>query len=136
MSAFSHWWRFNLVGIMGMGVQLAALAVLSRWTGAHYLYATMAALEFTLLHNFVWHLHFTWADRCNGSELPNQFVRFHLSNGMVSLVGNLVLMRMLVGEAHLPLLIANGVAILCCSTVNFCVGNYWIFAEKIGESLP
>jgi putative flippase GtrA len=33
------------------------------------LYATAAAIELTLLHNFVWHLHYTWRDRRDGSAL-------------------------------------------------------------------
>ena len=57
-----------------------------------------------------------------------QLVRFQLSNGLVSLVGSLALMRVLVQEARLPVLVANGIAILCCSVANFCLGNCWVFA--------
>ena len=56
MNTFIRWGKFNLVGAMGMVVQLAALAVFSRWAAGHYLCASAAALELTLLHNFVWHL--------------------------------------------------------------------------------
>ena len=56
-------------------------------------------------------------------------IRFHLSNGLVSMLGNLALMRLLVHHAHLPLLVANLIAILCCSVANFCLGNTWAFAE-------
>ena len=63
MNTFIRWGRFNLVGAMGMAVQLGALAVLERWAAGHYLYASAAALEITLLHNFVWHVHYTWKDR-------------------------------------------------------------------------
>ena len=113
-----------------MVLQLGTLSLFSRWAGGHYLYATAAALELTLLHNFVWHLHFTWRDRRNDSALLAQLVQFHLSNGMVSMIGNLALMQLLVGQAHLPLLVSNGIAILCCSIVNFCLGNNWVFAER------
>jgi putative flippase GtrA len=99
-----RWGKFNLVGAMGMAVQLAALALFTRcWPGS-YLLATAAAIELTLLHNFVWHLHFTWRDRRNGSALLVQCVRFHLSNGLVSMLGTLALMRVLVQGAHLPVL--------------------------------
>jgi putative flippase GtrA len=86
-----------------------------------------AAIELTLLHNFVWHLKYTWRDRRHNSGLLAQLVRFHLSNGLVSMLGNLILMRILVHEARLPVLIANGIAILCCSLVNFFLGNNWVF---------
>ena len=130
MSLFLRWCRFNMVGAMGMAVQLGALAVLDRWADGHYLYATAAAIELTLLHNFKWHLHYTWRDRRDPSAPFGQFVKFHLSNGMVSMFGNLALMRILVHEARLPLLASNSIAILCCSIVNFCLGNSWAFAVK------
>ena len=130
MNTFIRWCKFNLVGAMGMVVQLAALALFNRWAAGHYLYASAAAVELTLLHNFVWHLHYTWRDRRDDSALLAQLVRFHLSNGLVSMLGNLALMRVLVQEARMPLLISNSIAILCCSIVNFCLGNEWAFRGK------
>lgn len=127
MNIFVRWWRFNLVGAMGMVVQLAALALFARWTAGHYLCATAAAIELALLHNFVWHLHYTWRDRRHNSALLSQFVRFHFSNGLVSMLGNLALMPILVHDARMPLLASNGIAILCCSIVNFYLGNTWAF---------
>ena len=129
-----RWSKFSLVGAMGMVVQLVALALISRWATGHYLYASAAALELTLLHNFVWHLHYTWRDRRGHAALLDQLVRFHLSNGLVSLLGNLALMRILVHGAHLPLLVANLIAILCCSVVNFCLGDNWAFAGNTGKA--
>jgi putative flippase GtrA len=129
MNTLLRWGKFNLVGAMGMVVQLAALALFNRWMAGHYFYASAAAIELTLLHNFVWHLHYTWRDRRDDSTRLRQLVRFHLSNGLVSMLGNLALMRLLVHEAHLPLLVSDGIAILCCSVVNFCLGNNWAFAE-------
>ncbi|MGA2673128.1 MAG: GtrA family protein [Terracidiphilus sp.] len=130
MNAFIRWGKFNLVGAMGMVLQLAALALFNRLAPGHYLYASAAAIEVTLLHNFVWHLHYTWRDRRGDSALRSQIVRFHLSNGLVSMLGNLALMRILVQEAHAPLLVSNCIAILCCSLVNFCLGNNWAFAAR------
>jgi putative flippase GtrA len=127
MNTFVRWGKFNLVGAMGMAVQLAALALLNRWTAGRYLSASAAAVEIALLHNFVWHLHYTWRDGSGATRL-RQFVRFHLSNGLVSLLGNLALMRLLVHEARLPVLVSNVVAILCCSVANFCLGDKWAFA--------
>ncbi len=130
MSTFVRWMKFNMVGAMGMAVQLVTLALLNRWTGGHYLFASAVAVEFAVVHNFVWHLHFTWPDRRGSSAMAGQFVRFHLANGMVSLVGNVALMRLLVENAHLPVLVADSIAILCCSIVNFCLGDNWAFAAR------
>ncbi len=130
MNIFIRWCKFNVVGAMGMVLQLAALALIDRWTGGHYLYATAAAVELTLMHNFVWHLHYTWHDRRSRSALLPQFVRFHLSNGLVSMLGNLALMPILVQKARIPILGSNSIAILFCSVINFCLGNNWAFAIK------
>jgi putative flippase GtrA len=113
-----------------MALQLVALALFTRWTAGHYLYASAAAIELTLLHNFVWHLHYTWRDRRDDSARLVQLARFHLSNGLVSMLGNLALMRILVQEAHIPLLVSNTISILFCSVANFCLASRWAFAVR------
>lgn len=129
MKTLIRWSKFNLVGAMGVAVQLATLAAFNRRAHGHYLCASAAAVEVTLLHNFIWHTLYTWRDRHESSTRLRQFVRFHLSIGMVSMPGNLVLTQLLVHEAHLPLLIANLLAILCCSLINFRLANGWVFAS-------
>ena len=89
MNTLIRWGKFNLVGAMGVVVQLAVLEGLSRVAPGHTLWATAAAVECALLHNFVWHLHYTWRDRREQSSVLAQLLRFHLSNGLVSLLGNL-----------------------------------------------
>jgi dolichol-phosphate mannosyltransferase len=125
-----HWLKFNLVGVIGIAVQLSSLALFNRWLHGPYLLASAAALELTLLHNFVWHLHYTWRDskHTRRSSTFTQLLRFHLSNGLVSLVGNLALMRLLVAHAHLPVLAANAISICCCSLANFFLSQNWVFA--------
>jgi putative flippase GtrA len=134
MNPFLRWGKFNLVGAIGMAVQLAALQLFHRFMPRHTLYAAAAAVELTLLHNFTWHLHFTWSDRRNNSRLLQQLVRFHLSNGLVSMVGNLLLLHWLLYATRLPLLVANFIAILCCSIVNFFLGNNWAFPTSTATS--
>lgn len=128
MKTLIRWGKFNFVGMMGMGLQLAALACFTRMRG-HYLLATAAAIELTLLHNFTWHWFYTWRDRRPSATAGTAIVQFHAANGVVSLTGNLVLMRLLVHQAHLPVLAANAVAIACCSVANFWVSNSWVFAR-------
>jgi putative flippase GtrA len=131
MNVVIRWGKFNLVGAAGTVVQLTALALFNRIAGGHYLFSTAAAIELTLLHNFFWHLRTTWSDCRNPSSLAIQLFRFHLSNGLVSMFGNLTIMRILVHGAHAPLLAANLVAIISCSLVNFCLGHQWVFKPGI-----
>ena len=127
MNTLIRWGKFNGVGAMGMVLQLTALAVFERCAPGHYLVASAAAVELAILHNFVWHLHYTWRDRSDDSAPLIRLVRFHLSNGLVSMVGNLMILRLLVEEARMPILIADGIAILLCSLINFRLGDRWVF---------
>jgi len=124
----ARWIKFNLVGAVGIGVQLAALWMLTAF-GVGYMIATALAVESAVLHNFVWHKRFTWMDRCNArpAETISRLVRFNLSTGVVSIVGNLLLMRLLVEEAHLRPMPANLIAIGVCSIANFIVSDRWVF---------
>jgi putative flippase GtrA len=124
-----RWLKFNAVGAMGIVVQLAMLALLVRGLHWNYLAATALAVEAAVLHNFVWHEHYTWRDRgrSSGRDLAVRLLRFHLGNGAISILGNLVLMRLLVGSAHLHYLAANLLTIALCSVANFLVSDRLVF---------
>lgn len=145
-SKFIRWCKFNLVGGIGILVQFAALFALKSLLHVEYLFATAMAVEVAMLHNFVWHERFTWADRTMtewklAGPINRQtewrswrgrlarLARFHIANGAVSIVGNLALMRVMVGEGHMNYLVANGIAIGLCSIANFLVSEEWVFRE-------
>jgi putative flippase GtrA len=117
------------VGAVGIGVQLAALAIFKSGLGLGYLPATALAVEAAILHNFFWHERWTWADRTR--SLPagrvGRLVRFHLTNGAVSILGNLALMEALAGRMHVPYLAANAIAIALCSLLNFLAADRLVF---------
>ena len=135
MTPLVRWLKFNAVGALGMGVQLTALAGFNRLFAGHYLLATGTALELTLLHNFLWHQRFTFRDRRGTTPRLQALWRFHMSNGLVSLAGNLLLMRVLVHSARLPLLPANLIAIAFCSLANFALGTRWVFSSPAASDL-
>ena len=56
-------------------------------------------------------------------------MRFNLTNGAVSILGNLALMKVMVGFGHMNYLLANGIAIILCSVANFLVSEEWVFAD-------
>ncbi len=123
-----HFVRFSLVGAIGIAVQLAVLELLRR-AGVQYLLATAIAVEAAILHNFVWHERYTWRDRAVSSTRGRllRLLRFHLTNGAVSLLGNVLLMRWLVGGMHLPVLPANLAAITACWLLNFVLSDRVVF---------
>lgn len=118
-----RWLKFNAVGVLGAGVQLAVLWLLVR-LGVHYLVATALAVEAAVLHNYAWHMRWTCVDR------PGSLWRFHLANGMVSLVSNLILMRVFTGWLGIPPVAANVLAIALTSVVNFLLGDRWVFPRS------
>lgn len=127
-----RWLKFNFVGGIGIGVQLAALAVFRSLVHLDYLVATALAVETAVLHNFLWHERFTWADR-GTSGLTRSLIRlakFNASNGAVSILGNLLLMRLLVGELRLNYIAANLIAISVCSLLNFLLSDRFVFDRK------
>ena len=133
MNPLERFTRFLLVGAMGMALQLTAVSLFHRLLPTYNLWTTAAALELTLLHNFTWHLHYTWRDR-HDSRL-RQCIRFHLSNGLLSMLGNLAIVAILLRATHLRLVLANVIAIVACSVGNFCLGNLWVFTRTSG-SIP
>lgn len=124
-----RWLKFNAVGAMGIVVQLAVLALLVSGLGMNYLPATALAVEAAVLHNFVWHERFTWRDRA-GSGALKRVLWFHLTNGTLSIGGNLALMRLLAGWLRLNYLVANMAAIAVCSLANFAASHWFVFRER------
>lgn len=108
--------------------------MLETWTHfalGNYLMGTALAVESALLHNFGWHCVYTWRDRPakNRRAAVWRALRLHLSNGAVSLLGNLLMMRFLVDAVGLPFLVANSIAIMACSVINFALGNRFVFGD-------
>jgi putative flippase GtrA len=133
---FQRWIKFNGVGALGIAVQLAMLALLVRNTSVHYLVATAVAVETAVLHNFFWHERWTWRTRPSGSprRALTRLGRFHLLNGAISLVGNVVLMRILTGSLEMDPLAANIIAIMVCSIMNFAASELVVF-KRVAAAL-
>jgi putative flippase GtrA len=142
----SRWAIFNAVGVIGFVVQLAVLTVLLH-AGAHYLVATVLAVEAAVLHNFLWHERWTWRDRTepppeadlndtalaplgSDSGRGRRLVGFHLLNGAISLVGNLLVMQALAGGAGLPPVAANTLSVGICALVNFVASDRLVFPRR------
>ena len=131
-----RWLKFNAVGALGIGVQLGVLLTLKSRFHLSYLFATALAVEAAVIHNFLWHERYTWVDRVQPSwrkSLP-RLLRFNLTAGGVSIVGNLALMKLMVDFGHMNYLVANGIAIVLCSLANFLVSEQWVFEEDVSAT--
>ena len=127
-TTLQRWLAFNFVGAGGIAVQLALLAALTA-SGVHYLLATAIAVEGAVVNNFAWHERWTWVDRTHRSakQTFSRLVRFNASVGAISIVQNLVFMKILVGTFGIPYLAANLISITLCSVVNFFVSDRLVF---------
>ena len=120
--------RFYAVGGLGIAVQLGALAALTH-AGLNYVAATVLAVEAAVVHNFLWHQHYTWAERRTSGIAAYLWclLKFNSTTGLVSIGGNVILMRLLVGEAGFKPVVANIVTIASCSLLNFLVSDRAVF---------
>lgn len=132
MTPWRRFVAFNVIGALGLAVQIALLWWLTTVGHVHYLMATTAAVASAVVHNFIWHRWWTWRDR--GGGLVVTFVRFAAGNGAVSLAGNLGVMATLVSGAHLNPIAANGAAIIVCGLLNFWLGDAIVFPEGVALS--
>src|SRR5579859_7896243 len=129
-----RWMRFNIAGALGVLVQMSVLAVATRLFGVDYLWATVIAVECALLHNFMWHELYTWQEHRlsrTSSAVMSRLLRYNLSVGSFSILGNLLLMRWLTGGWQMPVLLANLIAITLLSAGNFLITHYHVFDGKV-----
>ncbi len=126
-----RWVKFHMVGLAGMCVHLGTLSLFSRGFGMEPSVATALAVELAVLHNFAWHERFTWRDRCSvhWTEVAGRLLRFNLTTGMISLLGTTAIVKYLVSAHHFPVLLANIIAIPCCSMLNFLASEVLVFRK-------
>lgn len=125
MSA-TRWLKFNAVGGGGIILQLVVLALMTGLLKIHYALATALAVETAIIHNYLWHERYTWADR-KQTRLRWRFLKFNLTTGTFSIAGNIGMMSLLVAKLHLHYLVSNGISIAACSIANYLVSDRFVF---------
>ena len=118
---------FNLVGALGIAVQLGCVWLLTHLAHVPGSVAAAAGVALTVAHNFAWHRNWTWRDRRSGTRA---FARFVLSNGAVSLLGSVGIVAALGWALGAEPVAANAVAIAVCGLVNFWLGDAYVFQTQ------
>jgi len=134
-----HFIRFNVVGIVGFGLQTGVLLILTHNpVRVSYLFATAAAVEIAVVNNFIWHQRWTWRDRPSSTiaETFGRLVKFNVTNGAVSISGNLLFMSLLVGRLGLPIAGASAASVAACSICNFFLADRVAFYVAQEGRLP
>lgn len=126
-----RWLKFNAVGALGIVVQTGMLALLMGVFKIAYMAASALAVETAVLHNFVWHELWTWRDsRAPGERTVIRLIRFNLGNGLVSLISNLLTMRVLVGRYHVNPMFANFAGVAAGALANFIITDLFVFRSR------
>ena len=127
------WVKFNIIGLMGFGLQAMVLFALTR-SALHldYLAATAVSVELAVLNNFIWHQRWTWSHRpvASRAQVLLRLLKFNASTGLVSLTGNLLLMSVLVGNMRLPIVAANVLTVVACSLLNYLLADRIAFRAQ------
>lgn len=127
-----RWLKFYAVGAMGIFVQLFGVYLLGSRLGVDSFWATAFAVEVAVLHNFLWHEHFTWSDRrvFSPHRILHRLLAFNATTGVVSIAGNVLLVSLLLHLARIPLLAANLASIAACSVSNFLINDKFVFQPR------
>jgi putative flippase GtrA len=135
MQTLYRWAKFNAIGALGFCIQLSALWFFIVALKLTSLVATALAVETAVVHNFVWHQFLTWKDRSSEKRYDwlKRLFAFNLTNGAVSLAGNLFFAWLIVGRQRIWLLAANLFAIAVCSLINFVLSDRLIFRTAANE---
>jgi putative flippase GtrA len=129
---------FIAVGAIGFVVQLGVLFCVSSLWHWPYLVATLVAVECAVLHNFLWHEHWTWRDRHEGAGRTGEgtacrLARFQVGTGLSSLTGNVIITAAGVQLFRMSPITANVCAVVVSSLANFLIADRWAFrAAAIG----
>lgn len=130
MSACRRYLVFASIGALGFLVQSLMLVLLVRGGGLHYLPALAIAVEVAVLHNFLWHDGWTWRDRpaSGPGERLVRLASFHVTNGAISIIGNVAVVSLLVELFRSPLVPASVAGMIATGLVNFFASDRLVFA--------
>ena len=125
-----RWFKFQAVGAFGMMVQMVGLVFFHESVGWNVSAATAAAVEVAILHNFLWHLRWTWGDanrQLNAGTIFQLLWQYNLTYCLISMTVNLGFTHLYMNAFGLHYLVANGLAIGTGGIANFAVGEFILF---------
>ena len=119
--------RFCAVGASGYAVNLVVYTLLLRGAGLHYLAAATGSFLVAVANNYTWNR--LWTFRGQRGHLVYQGLRFFVVS-TVALVANLLVLRLLVEQAELGKIVAQAIAIVLVTPLNFVGNKLWSFGRS------
>ncbi|MGB2952305.1 MAG: GtrA family protein [Gaiellaceae bacterium] len=116
--------KFSTVGASGYIVNLAVYAALLRGAGFHYIAAATCSFLVAVTNNYAWNR--LWTFRGQRGHVGWQGFRF-LVVACVAYSANLALLAALVDLGHVNKLLAQAIAIIVVTPLNFVGNKLWSF---------
>ena len=123
--------KFIAVAWLGMLVNSAVLFTLKGGLHVPLIPASMIAIEVAIIHNFIWHRQWAWAERNNGHNKPffRQLLLYNVATGVVDFSVNVSVLWMLSTFLHVHYLLANIAGMCAGPFVKFWLNDKIIFKE-------
>jgi putative flippase GtrA len=118
--------KFSAVGASGYVVNLAVYGTLVKALDVHYILAAVIAFCVAVTNNFLWNRH--WTFRATDGHMGFQAARF-FTVSVLALGLNLIVLELLVSVADMEKLLAQAIAILAATPLNFIGNKLWSFGE-------
>ena len=122
--------KFSVVGASGYVVNLAVYTTMVHAFDVHYILAAVIAFCVAVTNNFLWNRHWTFAARAG--HMGFQAARF-LTVSLLALGFNLIVLEVLVSVAGTEKVLAQAIAILAATPLNFIGNKLWSFGDIAGS---
>lgn len=124
--------KFSVVGASGYVVNLVVFTTLVRGLGVHYILAAVLAFCVAVTNNFLWNRHWTFA--AAEGHMGFQAARF-FTVSVIALGFNLLVLELLV-QADFEKVLAQALAILAATPLNFIGNKLWSFGDLERPHMP
>ena len=118
--------RFAAVGASGYVVNLATYTLCLHVAGLHYLAAGTVAFVVAVTNNFVWNRH--WTFRARDGHAGFQAARF-FAVSVAAFLFSLAMLELLVGGLGVHKVLAQAIAIVTATPLNFVGNKLWSFRD-------
>ena len=118
--------RFCVVGASGYVVNLAVYTLLLKPGDVHYLLAATGSFLVAVTSNYTWNR--LWTFRGQRGHVAYQGLRF-LVVSTIALAANLVILQLLVDSAGVGKVLAQAIAIVLVTPLNFVGNKLWSFRK-------
>ena len=125
--------KFSAVGATGYVVNLAVYSTLVKVASVHYILAAVLAFCVAVTNNFLLNRH--WTFRATDGHMGFQAARF-FTVSVLALGLNLIVLELLVSVGDMDKVVAQAIAILAATPLNFIGNKLWSFGKPAPRPSP